>query len=128
MVCVQVHQQVEPNLKVQVQVRAHDPRTRTEPNPGQSTGEHNITDELTFTNHDGYVFHDSRGIESGSKEELEIIQNFVREKSTEKRLGDRLHAIWFVSCYYVRVCSLTMYFQVLHTNGQPTAITRYEAF
>ena len=35
-VCVQVHQLSEPNLNVQVQVRAHDPRTQTKPNPGQS--------------------------------------------------------------------------------------------
>jgi hypothetical protein len=31
-----VHLQLEPNLEVQVQVRAQDPRTWTEPNPGQS--------------------------------------------------------------------------------------------
>ena len=36
LVCVQVHWAPEPNLEVHVQVRAHDPRTRTEPNPGQS--------------------------------------------------------------------------------------------
>ena len=64
-------------------------------------GEHNITDELTFSNHDGYVFHDSCGIESGSEEELKVVQNFVREKSTERQLVNRLHAIWFVSA---RVC------------------------
>ncbi|KAI9446898.1 hypothetical protein BJY52DRAFT_1127835 [Lactarius psammicola] len=54
-------------------------------------GEHTIDDELVFSNHRGYVFHDSRGIESGSKEELEILQEFIRRK----RLGSRLHAIWF---------------------------------
>ncbi|KXN80862.1 hypothetical protein AN958_07084 [Leucoagaricus sp. SymC.cos] len=58
-------------------------------------GEHNITDELIFTNHDGYLFHDSRGIESGSEDELKVIKDFIREKSTEKRLRDRLHAIWY---------------------------------
>ncbi|KXN82137.1 hypothetical protein AN958_03191 [Leucoagaricus sp. SymC.cos] len=58
-------------------------------------GEHNITDELIFTNHDGYLFHDSRRIESGSKDELKVIKDFIREKSTEKRLRDRLHAIWY---------------------------------
>jgi hypothetical protein len=34
---VRVHHLLEPNLNVQVRVRAQDPRTRTEPNPGQSS-------------------------------------------------------------------------------------------
>jgi hypothetical protein len=58
-------------------------------------GEHNIENELRFTSHDGYVFHDSRGFESGDDKELEIVQDFVRRKSRERKLKDRLHAIWF---------------------------------
>ena len=34
---VRAHHLLEPNLNVQVQVRAQDPRTQTEPNRGQST-------------------------------------------------------------------------------------------
>lgn len=60
-------------------------------------GEHNIEDELTPTSHDGYVFHDSPGFEAGSEDEIRIVQDFVRRKSRERRLQDRLHAIWFVS-------------------------------
>ena len=64
-------------------------------------GLHDINDELIFSNHDGYIFHDSRGFEAGSKDELEIVQEFIKRKSQEKRLGHRLHAIWFVlSCIY----------------------------
>ena len=59
-------------------------------------GQHDIDDELIFTNHDGYIFHDSRGFEAGSKDELETVQEFIKRKSQEKRLRDRLHAIWFV--------------------------------
>jgi hypothetical protein len=59
-------------------------------------GEHNIEDELRFTSHDGYVFHDSRGFESGDKKELETVQGFVYLKSRERKLENRLHAIWFV--------------------------------
>jgi len=59
-------------------------------------GEHDIEHELSFTSHDGYVFHDSRGFEGGNLTELEIVQDFVRHKSQEQRLRDRLHAIWFV--------------------------------
>jgi hypothetical protein len=58
-------------------------------------GEHRIEDEIVFSNHDGYIFHDSRGFESGGDKELEIVQNFVRQKSGEKQLKSRLHAIWF---------------------------------
>jgi hypothetical protein len=57
---------------------------------------HNIEDELIFTNHTGYIFHDSRGFEAGSEDELKIVQEFVRSKSRKRRLKDRLHAIWFV--------------------------------
>ncbi|KAH9165337.1 hypothetical protein EDB89DRAFT_2134959, partial [Lactarius sanguifluus] len=57
--------------------------------------EQNIDDELVFSNHRGYVFHDSRGIESCSTEELQIVQEFIRRKCRERRLEDRLHAIWY---------------------------------
>jgi hypothetical protein len=64
-------------------------------------GEHDIELELTFSSHDGYVFHDSRGFEAGDKRELEIVRDFVRRKSRERKLNDRLHAIWFVLfCIY----------------------------
>jgi hypothetical protein len=59
-------------------------------------GEHNIENELTFTNHQGYVFHDSRGFEAGDKNELKIVQEFVRRRSQGRELANRLHAIWFV--------------------------------
>ncbi|KAH9169810.1 hypothetical protein EDB89DRAFT_1854135 [Lactarius sanguifluus] len=58
-------------------------------------GEHTIDDELVFSNHQGYVFHDSRGIESGSAGELDILRKFIQSKCGKARLGDRLHAIWF---------------------------------
>ena len=57
--------------------------------------EHTIDDELVFSNHTGYVFHDSRGIESGSTEELEVLKEFIHRKCGERRLRDKLHAIWF---------------------------------
>ncbi|KAH9165341.1 hypothetical protein EDB89DRAFT_1911510 [Lactarius sanguifluus] len=63
--------------------------------PSMDRGEHTIDDELVFSNNKDYVFHDSRGIESGSTEELGILQEFVRRKCGERRLQDRLHAIWY---------------------------------
>ena len=58
-------------------------------------GEHRIDDELVFSNHKGYLFHDSRGIESGCIEEVKIMQEFIRRKCGEGKLQDKLHAIWF---------------------------------
>ncbi|KAH9054969.1 hypothetical protein EDB87DRAFT_1540138, partial [Lactarius vividus] len=51
-------------------------------------GEHTIDDQLVFSNHRGYIFHDSRGIESGSTEELGILQNFIQQRCGERRLQD----------------------------------------
>ena len=81
-------------------------------------GEHNIELELCFSSHNGYVFHDSRGFEAGDDRELEIVQDFVRFRSQEGSLNDRLHAIWSVlfgiySSRYTK-CAL----QVLHSDGQ----------
>jgi hypothetical protein len=59
-------------------------------------GMHNINDEIVFANHDGHIFHDSRGFEAGAEDELKIVQEFVRRKSQERRLQDRLHAVWYV--------------------------------
>ncbi len=58
-------------------------------------GEHDIDDELVFSNHTGYVFHDSRGIESGSTEEVDILREFIGRKANAKQLLARLHVIWF---------------------------------
>jgi hypothetical protein len=49
---------------------------------------HNIEDELIFTNHTGYIFHDSCGFEAGGEDELKIVQEFVRRKSRERQLED----------------------------------------
>jgi hypothetical protein len=96
---------------------------------GLQRGKHDIYDELTFSNHNGYVFHDSGGFECGDNKELEVVQNFVREKSTAKRLQKRLHAIWyFIFIVFLLWDSLTLYCQVLHPNGQPTAVAGLEAF
>ncbi|KAN0134552.1 hypothetical protein V8E53_007698 [Lactarius tabidus] len=72
-----------------------DGREEVNLEPSMERGEHSIYDELVFSNHLGYVFHDSRGIESGSTKELRILQEFIRLKCKEKQLRRRLHAIWY---------------------------------
>ncbi|KAN0140823.1 hypothetical protein V8E53_001267 [Lactarius tabidus] len=64
-------------------------------NPSMERGEHSIDDALVFSNHKGYVFHDSQGIESGDEEKLDILKEFIRRKCGEKSLQNRLHAIWY---------------------------------
>jgi len=78
---------------------------------------HNIEDELVFTKNEGYVFHDSRGFECGGQDELKIVQDFVRRKSQEKRLTDRLHAIWFVPLRIYSYKFTKVGLQVLHSDG-----------
>jgi hypothetical protein len=81
-------------------------------------GEHDIEDELIFSSHRGYVFHDSRGFEAGDTKELKIVQEFVYRKTRETRLKDRLHAIWFVPLGSNSRKLLRFAFQVLHSDGQ----------
>jgi len=70
-------------------------RNRVQLNPTIERGEHNIEHELMFSSHNGYVFHDSRGFEGGSEDELKAVQDFVRQRSRERLLNRRLHAIWY---------------------------------
>ena len=59
-------------------------------------GDQHIDDEIVFSNHTGYIFHDSQGIEAGDEEKLEILNKFIQRKCEENGLRDKLHAIWFV--------------------------------
>jgi hypothetical protein len=81
-------------------------------------GQHNIEDELIFSNYHSYIFHDSCGFEAGSEDELKIAQNFVGRRSQERRLEERLHVIWFVPSG-VYICEFTTFaIQVLRSDGQ----------
>ncbi|KAH9164376.1 hypothetical protein EDB89DRAFT_2102992 [Lactarius sanguifluus] len=63
--------------------------------PSADRGEHTVDDELIFSNHKAYIFHDSRAIESGSTDELEVLREFILRKCGNRRLQDKLHAIWY---------------------------------
>jgi hypothetical protein len=45
-----------------------------------------------------FIFHDSQGFESGARDELEIVQNFIAKRSAAAQLKDQLHAIWYPVC------------------------------
>jgi hypothetical protein len=94
-------------------------------------GLHTIEDELVFTNHDRYIFHDSRGFEAGSEDELKIVREFVLRKSREKRLKKRLHAIWFAfpplsidGCEVLRLLFLFRYC-IPTDNDRPSLDLKY---
>ena len=40
-------------------------------------GYHNIEDEMIFRSNPGFIFHDSRGFETGSVKELNLMKDFV---------------------------------------------------
>ncbi|KDQ10678.1 hypothetical protein BOTBODRAFT_190331 [Botryobasidium botryosum FD-172 SS1] len=63
--------------------------------PSSLRGEHNIEYSLRFPRSPGFVFHDSRGFESGAVEELELVREFIRKKASQGSMKDQLHAIWY---------------------------------
>jgi hypothetical protein len=90
-------------------------------------GLHNVEDEIMFTNHEGYVFHDSRGFEAGGEDELRAVQAFVRRRSQEKRLKDRLHAIWSVplGTYNSKFMKLLFRYCIPMDNERPSLDMRH---
>ncbi|KDQ12522.1 hypothetical protein BOTBODRAFT_112803 [Botryobasidium botryosum FD-172 SS1] len=63
--------------------------------PSSLRGEHNIEYSLIFPSSPGFVFHDSRGFESGAVEELELVREFIRKKANLGSMKNQLHAIWY---------------------------------
>ncbi|KDQ50352.1 hypothetical protein JAAARDRAFT_100931, partial [Jaapia argillacea MUCL 33604] len=57
-------------------------------------GEHNIEHQITFPG-SHFIFHDSRGFESGSVDEMVTVRNFLRVRSDCELLKDKVHAIWY---------------------------------
>jgi antirestriction protein len=59
-------------------------------------GEHEITNQLVFKSNPGYIFHDSRGFETGSVDEIERVKTFIAERVKTNKLSKQIHAIWCV--------------------------------
>ena len=57
-------------------------------------GCHDIENELIFQSNQGFVFHDSRGFQAGSEDEMEVVKNFVADRAATIQLEKRVHAIW----------------------------------
>ncbi|KAI9730883.1 MAG: hypothetical protein M1834_005601 [Cirrosporium novae-zelandiae] len=58
-------------------------------------GEHDINQAIETDMNPGLLVHDSRGLESGSRREVILLQNFIRSRSGQKDPKEQLNAIWF---------------------------------
>ena len=58
-------------------------------------GEHDINNQLIFKSNPDFIFHDSRGFEAGTVDELELVKKFIRDRANTTALSDQLHAIWY---------------------------------
>jgi hypothetical protein len=57
-------------------------------------GLHDIDNQLIFTSNPHYIFHDSRGFESGSLDDVDKAKSFIAERANSHKLSEQLHAIW----------------------------------
>ncbi|KDQ19563.1 hypothetical protein BOTBODRAFT_28140 [Botryobasidium botryosum FD-172 SS1] len=78
-------------------ILASDPLEASNPilAPSALRGEHNIEYSLIFPSSPGFVFHDSRGFESGAADELEVVRKFIQDKASLGSMKNQLHAIWY---------------------------------
>ena len=63
-------------------------------------GIHDIEHQITYAG-SNFIFHDSQGFESGAKEEIEVVWNFIEKWSGATKLEDQLHAIWYLSVCFI---------------------------
>ncbi|KAF7373075.1 GTP-binding protein [Mycena sanguinolenta] len=61
-------------------------------------GEHDIENQLIFKSNRQFIFHDSRGFESGSANEIQKVTDFITTRSATNELAKQLHAIWCIVC------------------------------
>ncbi|KAF8728335.1 hypothetical protein AX14_006777 [Amanita brunnescens Koide BX004] len=62
--------------------------------PSIERGMHDIEHGITYSGCN-FMFHDSQGFESGAREEIEVVWDFIEKRSAADRLKDQLHAIWY---------------------------------
>ncbi|KAF7343560.1 GTP-binding protein [Mycena sanguinolenta] len=58
-------------------------------------GEHNIDNQLIFKSNPQFIFHDSRGFEGGSADEIQKVTTFIGDRAQTRELSEQLHAIWY---------------------------------
>ncbi|KAG9033217.1 hypothetical protein FRB95_000472, partial [Tulasnella sp. JGI-2019a] len=61
--------------------------------PTMERGLHDVNLEITYPSMPGFVFHDSRGLESGSEVELNGIREFLAQRANDEQ--NAVHVIWY---------------------------------
>ncbi|KJA18796.1 hypothetical protein HYPSUDRAFT_144590, partial [Hypholoma sublateritium FD-334 SS-4] len=87
---------------------------------------------LVFETNSRFVFHDSRGIESGTTNDIETIQAFISKWAHGRSLNDRLHAIWYcISVDNKRLFTAAeeQFFDKINPSGVPVILvfTKFES-
>ncbi|KDQ14903.1 hypothetical protein BOTBODRAFT_109549 [Botryobasidium botryosum FD-172 SS1] len=95
-------------------------------------GEHNVEYSLIFPSSPGFIFHDSRGFESGAVEELELIREFIQKKATLGSMQTQLHAILYcLPCDGIRFMTAVdkEFFNGIDTGNVPViaVFTKFDA-
>ncbi|RDB24104.1 hypothetical protein Hypma_008545 [Hypsizygus marmoreus] len=57
-------------------------------------GDADIDEEIFSSTNDKFVLHDSRGFEPGEEHNVEIVQDFINQRSRQRDVKDKLHAVW----------------------------------
>ncbi|GJJ11619.1 hypothetical protein Clacol_005855 [Clathrus columnatus] len=58
-------------------------------------GFHDVNQSFHFPSNPRFIFHDSPGFETGDETQLKQVQCFIRERSREWKIDEKLRAIWF---------------------------------
>ncbi|KAG8941654.1 hypothetical protein FRC03_004252 [Tulasnella sp. 419] len=72
--------------------------------PTAMRGMHDIENEIFFPSNPRLIFHDSRGFEAGSSDEIDEVRSFIADRSNRIELKDRLHVIWYVGHPVLTIC------------------------
>ncbi|KAG8996752.1 hypothetical protein FRB94_008047 [Tulasnella sp. JGI-2019a] len=70
--------------------------------PTSARGLHDVDFGITYPSQPGFVFHDSRGLEPGSVNELNEIREFLVRRARNKKHA--VHVIWY--CRSAHICGL----------------------
>ncbi|KAL4075135.1 hypothetical protein V8B97DRAFT_2022181 [Scleroderma yunnanense] len=88
-------------------------------------GEHNIEDELIFQSNTGFIFHDSRGFEAGSEEEVVLMKNFLTDCAATMKL--EMYCIPLTDSERPIVAAEELFFNECNTGNVPVVVVLTKA-
>jgi hypothetical protein len=57
-------------------------------------GVSDIYTEITSTQNDHFVLHDSQGFAAGEEQNFLTVSTFIKEREQKRNIAEKLHAIW----------------------------------